>query len=338
MPAITHLPTLVANLPTDKRARFERLFRLDVSEGHCVLPDTMRAWTTQHFGSVGGIKVVEHQHILRITNLWTWEGAIYNPLRSSRPIVNHQLPFTNYSADDLFAHPLRTTAADVFGRVRGKHCITTGNIARWEGQHAVLIFDEFDPLKFTREHMRDYFATSLAWAYKAHAHDTQARYFVWTWNGGLKGGASIPHAHAQLALGRNMHYGRIEQLRRAALAYQQQFGANYFDDVLGAHQDVGLSFQAAGLPGLLYLTALRAKDTWVVGKAFDEQLADALCEALHNLINKTGTGAFNVGVMMPPLWPPPLAADGAPSPPIRWDGTGEGEKKAGTASPSSPAS
>ena len=301
MPSITQLPTLVANLPTEKRARFERLFRLDMSEGQCVLPDTMREWTIKHFGST---EAVEHQHILRITNLWTWEGAIYNPLRSGRPlqITHNQQPITS-TADDLFAQPLQTTAADVFGRVRGKHCITTGNIARWEGQHAVLIFDEFDPLKFTRDHMRDYFATSLQWAQQAHAQDPQARYFVWTWNGGLKGGASIPHAHAQLALGRNIHYGRIEQLRRAALAYQTQFDANYFEDVLGVHEDVGLSFQAAGLPGLLYLTALRAKDTWIIGKAFDEQLADALCDTLRNLIEKTGTGAFNVGVMMPPPFP-----------------------------------
>jgi hypothetical protein len=316
MPSITQLPTLVASLPAEKRARFERLFRLDMSEGYCVLPDTMREWTIKHFGST---EAVEYQHILRITNLWTWEGAIYNPLRSGRPLVNHQSPIPNHQNDDLFAHPLQTTAADVFGRVRGQHCITTGNIARWEGQHAVLIFDEFDPLKFTREHMRDYFATSLAWANKAHAQDPQARYFVWTWNGGLKGGASIPHAHAQLALARDMHYGRIEQLRRAALAYQHQFGANYFEDVLGAHQDVGLSFQAAGLPGLLYLTALRAKDTWVIGKAFDEQLADALCDTLHNLIEKTGTGAFNVGVMMPPLLSPLSSGRGVAS-----DARGEG--------------
>jgi hypothetical protein len=300
MPQITDLPALVANLPAEKRARFERLFRLDQSEGYCALPNTMHDWTVKHFGSLAA---VEYQHILRITNLWSWEGAIYNPLRAGRPLVNHQSPISNLQfQDDPFAHPLQTTAADLFGRVRGQHCITTGNIARWEGQHAVLIFDEFDPLKFTQAHLRDYFATSLAWAHKAHVQDPQARYFVWTWNGGLKGGASIPHAHAQLALARNMHYGRIEQLRRVALAYQAQHGTNYFEDVLGAHHDVGLSFTAADLPGLLYLTALRAKDTWIIGKAFDEQLADALCDTLRNLIEKTGTGAFNVGVMMPPLF------------------------------------
>ena len=45
---------------------------------------------------------------------------------------------------------------------------------------------------------------------------------------------------------------------------------------MAAHQDVGLAFEVAGLPAIAYLPALRAKDTWVIGRAFDETLADAL--------------------------------------------------------------
>ena len=89
-----------------------------------------------------------------------------------RPLeADHHQP----ASDDIFADPLRTTAEDVFGRVRGKYCITTGNVARWDGQCAVLIFDEYDPLRFRREHIRDYFATALEWARHANAYDPEAR-------------------------------------------------------------------------------------------------------------------------------------------------------------------
>ena len=324
MPAIIDLPHLVAQLPGDKRARFERLMRLDASQGACVVPDTMRDWTLKHFGSV---EAVQHQNILRITNVWTWEGAVYNPIRGLRPVqmigetedgaVRTQPspvaasapPRPPSSADDVFAEPLKTTAADVFGRVQGQYCISTGNIARWEGQHAVLIFNEFDPLKFGRAQLRDYFATSLDWAKLAYAQAPNARYFIWTWNGGIKGGASIPHAHAQLALAEGMHYGRIEQLRRVAVAYRAQFGRSYFEDVIGAHADVGLTFEAAELPVMAYLPALRAKDTWVIGHAFDLQLADALCDVLRALIDHAGMGAFNVAVLMPPLFADPAVEE-----------------------------
>jgi len=328
MPLITDLPNIVANLPSYKRARFERLMRLDASQGECVIPDSMREWTLKHFGS---IEAVQHQNILRITNVWTWEGAVYNPIRGMRPVEmttrlrsrNDRRPTMvpqssvvgrpssppSPPPEDVFAEPLKTTAADVFGRVQGQYCISTGNIARWEGQHAVLIFNEFDPLKFTRAHLRDYFRTSLEWAQLAHAQEPRARYFIWTWNGGVKGGASIPHAHAQMALAQGMHYGRIEQLRHAAVAYRAQHGSNYFEDIVAAHADVGLAFEVAGLPALAYLPALRAKDTWVIGRAFDEQLADGLCDVLRVLIDQANMGAFNVAVLMPPLFADASVAD-----------------------------
>ncbi len=313
MTTITDLPGLIERLDEPRRVRFERLFRVDISEGHCVVPDTMRPWVTEHFGSV---ERVEHQQIVRVTNQITFDGALYNPVRSGRPLVKTRdrqqptatIPQPTSPVSDIFADPLRTTAADVFGRVQGKYCITTGNIARWEGQHAVVIFDEYDPLIFNRAQMRDYFATSLAWAQRAHQQDPQARYLFWGWNGGLKGGASIPHAHAQIGLGRHQHYAQIERLRLAALSYRKAYNSNYFEALIAAHSDIHLRFNVAGLPAFMYLSAWRAKDIWIMGQAFDERLADALCDTLRWLIDVTGMGAFNVGVLMPPIF-----ADSSPN-------------------------
>ncbi len=308
MPIITDLPSIIAALSPDKRARFERIFRVDVAVGEVRIPDSMRAWAQTQLGP---IEEVERQQVVRVTNTVTWDGALFNPLRGKRPmqhatasnvnpigIFRHQTP-----SDDIFADPLRTTAEDVFGRARGKYCVTASNISRWEGQSAVLILDEHDPLKFTREHMRDYMATSWEWAQRAHAHDPEARYFVWGWNGGLKAGASIQHAHMQLALGRNMHYAKIEWLRRAALDYRTRHGASYFDDLQIAHDDVGLGLTAGTLRGFVYLAPTCLKEIGLMGRAFDDELADALHDALRALIDRTGTDAFNVFVT-PPLIPP----------------------------------
>jgi hypothetical protein len=311
---ITDLPDLIARLPAERRARFERIFDVQLVPGEVVIPGTMREWTVRHFGS---IEAVEHQQVVRVTNTVTWEGALFNPLRARRPLlVRDDGPRTTddgsdsssvvrrpSSSSDVFADPLRTTAADTFGRARGEYCISTSNIARWDGQCCVLIFDEPDPFAFRREHLRDYFRTALAWAGMARRADPEARYLVWMWNGGSAGGASIPHAHAQLGLGRHMHYAMVEGLRRAALDYRARHGANYFDDLLAAHADVGLSFEAAGLPGFVSLAAARPKDTWIIGRAFDDALADALHDALRALIERAGMRSFDVGVLMPPIYP-----------------------------------
>jgi hypothetical protein len=123
------------------------------------------------------------------------------------------------------------------------------------------------------------------------------------WNGGLKAGASIPHAHAQMALGRGMHYARIEQLRAAARAYAERHGADYFEDWLGAHRDLGLVFQAAALPAFCNLAAARNKDMVIIGTAIDDALADAVADVLRALIDRAATGAFNVVIQAPPLFP-----------------------------------
>ncbi len=315
MPTIVDLPELIAALPAERRARFERIFRVDRVAGECRVPQAMRAWVESQFGSVAA---VERQTVVRVTNRVTFDGALFNPLRRWRPVTlyddaehrtqnaerqsaigNRQSPI-----EDPFADPPRMTTEDVFGRVRGEHCITASNVARWEGQCAVLIFDEPDPLAFTRAHLRDYFRASLAWARRAHRHDPRARYFVWMWNGGPKGGASIPHAHAQMGLGRGMHYAKVEMLRRAALAYHAQYGVNYFDDLLAAHDDVGLSLCAGRLRSFVYLAANRPKDTWIYGRALDDDLADALHDVLRALIERADMRAFDVAVLLPPLFSP----------------------------------
>ncbi|MCL4504904.1 MAG: hypothetical protein M1434_07920 [Chloroflexi bacterium] len=295
---ITDLPDLIAALPEQRRARFERIFNVDLARGECRIPPTMREWTVARFGSIDD---VEHQRIVRVTNTVTWEGAIFNPLRTRRPMLSRPA-VAMPDGEDVFADPLRSTAVDVYGRVSGEYCVTTSNIARWDSQCSVLVFNEPDPFAFRREHLRDYFRTALRWADAAHAVDPQAVHLVWMWNGGTAGGASIPHAHAQLGLGRQTPYAMVEGLRRAAMQYRAATGANYFDDLCAAHDDVGLGYHPNGLCGFVNLAAARPRDTWIISPAFDDALADALNDALRALIERAGVRGFDVGVIMPPLF------------------------------------
>ena len=300
---ITDLPNRIARLEPQARDRFERLFEVSRSQGECVVPATMRPWAIETFGSV---EAIERQTVIRVTNTVTWEGAQYNPIRMRRPMPVRSADGGPQSPDrraqsDIFATPLESTAADTFGRVHGKHCVTTSNIARWEGMNAVLIFDAFDPLAVDEAHMRDYFAASREWARRARLAAPGARHFVWMWNGGPMGGASIPHAHAQLALAHGRTYPFIERLRLAALGYRARYGSDYFADLLAAHADVGLGFELGGVPGLINLGALRGYDTWLLGAAFDDSLASAFARALRALIDQAGTRAFTASVVMPPI-------------------------------------
>lgn len=306
MSSISDLPALIADLPAAKRARLERIFRIDEARGELRIPASMVPWVEKNFGSV---EAAQHQRIVRVTNVWTWEGALFNPLRGKRPLqLRGDAETGKVPADDIFAEPLRSTSEDVFGRVRGDHCITASNISRWEGWCAVCIFDEPDPLRLTQAQARDYFRTSLQWATLANQHDQLARNFIWVWNGGLKGGASVPHAHAQVALGHGMHYAGVEMLRRAAISYRERHHADYFEDLIAIHEDLGLDVTLGKLRGFFYLAALRSGDLMAFGDGFDDDLADALHAGLRGLIDRAGMTAFIAGVLMPPISPLPEGA------------------------------
>jgi hypothetical protein len=51
MPFITDLPELIARLGPEQRARFERIFDVELVPGGCVIPPTMREWATKTFGN-----------------------------------------------------------------------------------------------------------------------------------------------------------------------------------------------------------------------------------------------------------------------------------------------
>lgn len=304
-PTITELPQLVESLSDESRERFQHIFRLSCTTGHLTAPPVMHPWIESYFGS---LEAVTTQRIIKLTNVVTWEGALYNDLRARRPMEardhdNVRNTIQN-NGSGPFAQPLDGTPQDTFGRVRGRYSITASNIAKYDGFHGLVIFDDHNPLRLEQEAVSDYFDTALAWASKAHETDPSARYFFFMWNCLWKSGASITHGHAQMTLTRDMHYAKVEALRRAALAYRQRHGSSYFDDLYAVHRDLGLTFSDGNVRGLAYLTPIKEKEVLLMANALDEELKERIYIALCRFTQKLNVLSFNLALYMPPLTPP----------------------------------
>jgi hypothetical protein len=307
-PGIADLPGIVSRLPEPEKALFRRIFRVDVSEGALVPPDSMRPWIERYFGSVDATL---RQKVVRVTNVVTCRGALFNPLRSQRPhsldraakpALDLDAEFAPGAADPL-ADPLAGTPADTFGRVQGRFCVTASNVAKFDALHSLVIFNERNPLRFDREMLHDYIDTGLRWAHAAHAADPSAKYFLFLWNCLWRAGASLVHGHAHLLLGRDAHYPAVERLRRAALAYRAQHGADYFDDLYRAQASVGCGFEKAGVKVMANLAPLKENEVTLVAPQIDASLTDCVFEALACLRDRLGVVSFNVAVHMPPIAP-----------------------------------
>lgn len=303
---ITDLPALIESLRPEDRAAAERIFDAGATTGRLDPPEAMRAWIENSFGSVDAVL---EQRIVRVTNRVTLEGTLFNGLRASRPLdtgvsidLEREIDAT---AGDPFCHPEEGTPADVFGRVRGEHAITASNVAKYDGFHGVVVFDDHNPLHLTPEKVSDYVSVGLEWCRRALEADPQARYPFLMWNCLWRAGGSIIHGHAQVTATRGSHYPKVERLRRASSSYKSEHGSDYFDDLYRVHAALGLDVPAEdGVRAFASLSPVKEKEVVVIGRSSeDEHLRRTVGALLRDYVQALGVRAFNVAFYMPPLAP-----------------------------------
>ena len=305
MRQVSRLEEYAAGLPDEARAIFDRIYDLRVSVGELVVPDSMRSWVESSFGSPESVGT---QEIVKLTNLITMEGALFNPLRGHRP--TDFAPEEDVSAaiertrGGPFCHPEQLTPEDVFGRVKGAHCVTASNIAKFDGFHGLVIFDDHNPLHISRDRVHDYISTALRWAKRAHNVDVTAKYFFLIWNCLWKGGSSIVHGHMQVALGRGMHYARVEHWRRQALLYRLAHGQNYFDDLYRVHEALGLGVRIGETRVIASLTPVKEKELLLLSPSRwldNDDFKDAISTVLEAYLERLGVQSFNLALFQRPL-------------------------------------
>jgi hypothetical protein len=302
--SITDLEERIAALPPDARAAAERIFAVSSTVGRLDPPAEMRDWITKQFGSVDAVLA---QKIVRITNLVMLEGALFNDLRARRPAeikgADEVREIIERSRNDPFCHPETGTPADTFGRVRGEHGITASNIAKYDGYHGVLVFDEHDPLApMDADVIRDRLLTSRRWALAANEEDPSAKYYFLIWNCLWRAGGSIVHGHTQMTVTRGMHYPRVEMLRRKALEYDAQHGRDYFDDLWLVHDALGLGHERDGARVFASLAPIKESEVIILGRPGEDETS--LAAAIAGVISayrKQGVVAYNLALLLPPL-------------------------------------
>jgi len=301
--SIANLEEIVDSLTAGEKALFRRIYRVTTDTGDLRIPLSMKPWVRQYFGSV---EAVTNQQIVKVDNIITGEGVLFNKLRASRPMETRgargiEASVQELSSQDLFSRPETSTPEDVFGRVVGKHCVTASNIAKYDGLHGVIIFNESHPLRFSREQIIDYLDVGWEWAKRARSTNPQARYFFLIWNCRWRAGASIYHGHAQVMLTSSRHYAKVEGLRRAALDYKHKYGSSYFEDLFWTHQCLGCALEKEGVRILAHLSPIKDNETILFADALSLSLKERIYEVLACFRDSIGVDCFNLSLVTPPL-------------------------------------
>ena len=303
---IADLEELLGRLPAESAAAARRIYDVTTTTGRLDPPPEMTAWVERLFGSIAAVR---EQRIVRVTDTVTLEGALFNELRSRRPMevkgTDEVREAIEASRGDPFCRPETGTPADPFGRVRGDHGVTASNIAKYDGYHGVLVFDEHDPLAPMDEAtVRDHLATARRWAVAALEQDPGARYWFLMWNSLWRAGGSIVHGHMQMTTTRGMHYPRIEALRRHALAYGERTSHDYFEDRWAVHRDLGLGIEVGRARLFASLTPVKEREAIVMGRPGEDEstLAAGIARVL-SAYRAMGVVAHNMALYLPPLAP-----------------------------------
>ena len=302
--SIAELEERIAGLPPEARAAAERIFAVSTTTGRLDPPPEMREWITKQFGSV---EAVTTQHIVRVTNLVLLEGALFNDVRARRPIevkgTDEVRETIERSRGDPFCHPETGTPADTFGRIKGEHGITASNIAKYDTYHGVLVFDEHDPLAaMDADVIRERLGISRRWALAANEEDPAAKYYFLIWNCLWRAGGSIVHGHMQMTVTRGMHYPRVEMLRRRSLAYDEQHGRDYFDDLWLVHDALGLGDERDRARVFASLVPIKESEIVIIGRPGEDEtaLAGAIARAIA-AYRAQGVVSYNLALLLPPL-------------------------------------
>lgn len=310
MTGILELPERIAALDRQARTRVDRLLDVQRIEGRVEPPPELEPWLRRTFGSV---QAVQRQRVLRVTNLATLDATIFAPLRARRPVDGPAATDTGAklaaeiraTVGDPFCDPEHGTPADPFGRIRGRRLVTGANAALADAHHAVLVFDEHDPLAFDADLVADLLATGRAWAERARVDDPEAGAYLLIWNCLWRAGGSIVHGHAQALLGTGRHHARLERFRRDADAYRSSHGRELSEDLVAAHADLALAEMRGGIAILAHVTPLKEREVLVVGPPGtderDPAFTAAVAAALVAYRDRLGVRSFNLAVWRPPL-------------------------------------
>lgn len=201
---IDSLQAVAAALPASERTVVERLYSIVQQPSACSVPSALKKKVTAWFGKPlendgDVLHRVENQRVTRVTNKFTLETALFNPLRAKRPNATgaHCRASTHGASSSTdadktdeessssssfssltgahtggkrvncdFCSPEEATCADTWGRIENNFFITASNVAKADALHGLLIFkDCHDPLSFLGEesYMRSFLGTFREW-------------------------------------------------------------------------------------------------------------------------------------------------------------------------------
>lgn len=254
-----------------------------------------------------GSKIENTQNLISVRNRVLSDVAWFNADRVRKPQNFKKKKSENVSVAtkpescDFCKWP-SLTASDTFGRIEGKHAVSASNLFKYVApMQGLVLFKHHEPLEFTYEQLSDLLDVAHRWFAQSYnickleypEVDRDALHPLLVWNALGRAGASQYHGHAQLMLS-SVPFPDEEKMQ----AVLQHYDGKYFDDLVDAHECIGLVRKEESALMFPSVCPLKDGEILVHGSSLGSRDFHRMVYiALRALIDELGSCSFNIGIM-----------------------------------------
>ncbi len=307
---ISNLEKMTKKLSPSMKRLFDRHFEVGSAVGEAVVRKPLQEWVIERFGSLSAI---ENQRVVRIDNILTGEGVLFNELRTKRPMTRKPINLAEKVETERkkcdFCPPLkqsRTLIDTLTGNMRylahGNECFVISNLTKYDARHSQIIFPaKHNPHQITRTMVRAWIAEAQEWYKRVHRKDPEALFPIFGLNILWKAGASIIHPHPHIIVARKKHYPKVVFLNRLWNEYKGRYNSDYFDDLYQVHRTLGIADETNGVRVLSSLVPRKEKEIVVLTLELSPHFSTIIYCLIDCFIRKLCVQSFNLVILFAPL-------------------------------------
>lgn len=282
-----------------------------------MIPKAFEAKVRELFASYPGgtanLDFVKNQTVVTTYNRYTEEYSMFNEVRRYRPGYLERLSPENEhiiqqaitdsaGPDKCDFCSLERTAEDPFGRIISKHCYTASNVAKYEQWHGLIVAKVHSPLVFDKDMLQDYMETAHEWYRRVNRLDPAAQFPHLMWDAGKRAAASQIHQHLQMIITQDRYLTRTEHTKAASIRFEQDHSLNYWEELIGVHEQLGLATRSGPTVALSYLAPIKEREMMIITEnSHHPSFGRAIAAALHALTDDVGCRAFSLAISFAPL-------------------------------------
>jgi hypothetical protein len=238
-----------------------------------------------------------NQKIVRISNKYSYEEAIYNNCRkrSETQINPAIMKLIKNTKNDFLCDVKHHTPKDIFGRISTSSSSTASVLKKYDAWHSLVVFKEHNPYKINITQIKDLLKTAIKWKNMCDKKEKRTHHLFIIWNCLWKSEKSLVHSHAHIFSAQDKPYPKIRFINEYSNKYYKEHNSKYFEDLIHAHKIAGLILKSNNqINSFVNITPTKEAEITLISKKINNHLIKEIYWIINAYIHKLKSERFSL--------------------------------------------